>query len=66
MRYKIEIWQYHGIVETYESNDIKDILKWYKNNWKYTYECGDCSFSICDNNKELSFDEVYELGFYED
>ena len=33
MKYRIEIWQYQNITETYESDNIEDILKWYKLYW---------------------------------
>ena len=44
--YKIEIWRFHIIHETYTSNNIKDILKWYRNNWQISYEWGNCSFEV--------------------
>ncbi len=64
MKYKIEIWQYHNITETYESDDVEDILQWYKVNWWWIYECGGCSFSVYENDRELSFEEENKLGFY--
>lgn len=63
--YKIEIWRFHVIHETYKSNNIKDILKWYRNNWKISYEYGNCYFEVYKNGKELSFDELEEIGFFE-
>lgn len=65
MKYKIEIWQFYNIVETYENDDIKEILKWYKSNWSWTYDNGGCSFSIYEESRELSFDEINYLGFYD-
>nr|DAW32521.1 MAG TPA: hypothetical protein [Caudoviricetes sp.] len=62
--YKIEIWRFHVIHETYTSNNIKDILKWYRNNWQIAYENGNCSFEVYKNGKELSFDELNEKGFF--
>ena len=64
MRYKIEIWQWHSIVDTYESNDINEVLEWYKDEWKDCYDYGNCTFYMFDDNKELSFDEKHKLGFY--
>ena len=64
MKYKIEIWQWYNITETYESDDIADILKWYRGNWYWEYERGGCSFAVCENGRELSFEEKYVLGFY--
>lgn len=62
--YKIEIWRFHIIYETYTSNNIKDILKWYRNNWQILYEWGNCSFEVYKNGKQLSFDELNEIGFF--
>lgn len=64
MKYKIEIWQYHNLTETYESNDIEDILSWYKSDWYYCYDMGGCSFNIYEDGKLLDFDEENKLGFY--
>lgn len=65
MKYKIEIWQYHEIVETYENEDIKEILKWYKEEWQYTFDMGGCAFYIYENDRRMDFDEKYKLGFYD-
>ena len=64
MKYKIEIWQYHNITEIYESDNIEDILHWYKVNWWWLYELGNCSFSVYKDKEELSFEEEYRLGFH--
>ena len=63
--YKIEIWRFHVIHETYTSNNIKEILKWYRENWQIAYEYGDCYFEVYKNDKELSFDELNGIGFFE-
>lgn len=64
MKYKIEIWQYQNITETYESDNIEDVLQWYKLNWRWLYELGNCVFYIYNDNEELSWNEKYKLGFY--
>ena len=64
--YKIKIWQYHCLVDTYENNDVKEILEWYKEHWLWTYENGGCAFYVYENDRELTFDEEYKLGFYEE
>jgi len=64
MKYKIEIWQYYSMVATYESDDIEDVLSWYKIHWWNCYEMGNCVFSIYENDIELDFDEEYKLGFH--
>ena len=65
MKYKIEIWQWHNLTTAYESDDIKNILKWYRRKWLRCYECGGCSFDIYRDGELLEFDEEYELGFYD-
>ena len=62
--YKIEIWQYHSKVDTYKNKDIKKVLKWYKENWEIINEHGYCCYYLYKNNKELSYDEGREFGFY--
>jgi hypothetical protein len=63
MKYKIEIWQYHSVVETYESDDIEDVLQWYRCYWRWPYELGDCSFDVYKDGRILSWNEEYKLGF---
>lgn len=65
MKYKINIWQYHSIIDTYESNKVEEILKWYEENYKFIYEMDNCSFEVFKDNKILTFNQIYELGFYE-
>lgn len=64
MRYKIEIWQWRSIVDTYNSDDINEILYWYKCRWQDCYYYGNCAFYVYDYDRELSFDERYKLGFF--
>lgn len=64
MKYKIEIWRYLSVIDTYESDNIADLIKWYKTNWYYIYESGECSFIVYENGIELSFEEEYQLGFH--
>lgn len=64
MRYKIEIWQWHSIVDTFESNSIEEILEWYRENWLYVYERDNCAFDIYENGKLLEFEEENRLGFH--
>ena len=61
--YKIEIWQHRSLSEVYEADDIQDILAWFKWYWYGEYDCGCCAFTVYKNGIELSFDELWELGF---
>ena len=65
-KWKIEIWEYHYVVDSYESNSINEVLKWFRQNWLWSYDNGNCAFEVYKNNNELTFDEKYDLGFYED
>ena len=62
--YKIEILQYHSIVKAYKNEDVKNVLKWYIENWQTCYDYGGCTFYLYKDDKELSFDEKFELGFF--
>lgn len=61
--YKIEIWQHRSIVEVYESDDIQNIIAWYKWYWAGTYEEYECAFCVYKNGIELSYAELWNLGF---
>ena len=65
MKYKIEIWQHGHITETYESEEISDILIWYKSKWWWIYEMDGCSFTIYKDDTELEFEEEAKLGFFD-
>lgn len=53
------------MTEAYESDDIQDILSWYKTEgWCSAYDNGLCSIGVYVDGRGLSFDEGYELGFY--
>lgn len=65
LKYKIEIWRFH-IIDTFKSNDINEILKWYREKYQYMYDMGECAFYVYIGNKELGFDEEEKLGFFKD
>lgn len=65
MRYRIEIWQYHHLTTSYENDDIKEVLKWYKKYWQANYDFGNCAFYLFKNNKQLDFDKCNDLGFFD-
>ena len=62
--YKIEIWQRRSIVEVYEADDIQNILAWFKWYWYGIHEEGGCSICVSKNGIEMSFEELWDLGFY--
>lgn len=64
MKYKIDIWQWNHITETYECDDIKEAADWYKANWGNAYDNGLCAVEIYEDGEEYSFDKAVKLGFY--
>ena len=66
MKYKIEIWQYCSLSGLYESDDIEDIVKWYKSEWQDCYDDGGCTFEVYEYGRKLSFEESFDLGFFDD
>ena len=64
MKYKIEIWQWHCVTDTYKSDNLEDALDWYRQNWEACYDNGFCAIDVYIDNVCLSWDEGYELGFY--
>ena len=68
MKYKIDVWQYGCIIESYESDDIKEVAEWYKENWSNAYSYGLCAIEIykqkADMIEDIPFNEALELGFY--
>lgn len=65
MKYRIDIWTWGIMSATYESDSIEDVLAWFvNNNWAHTYDIGNCSFNVFEDDEILSFEEEYKLGFY--
>lgn len=62
--YRIVIWCWNTIQDTYESKILQDALDWFLNNWLGVWESGGCAFYVYRDGHELSFDEAYDLGFY--
>lgn len=64
MIYKIDIWRYGAIIESYESDDIIEVADWYKSNWRFVYDYGGCAIEIYKDGEDIPFEEALELGFY--
>jgi len=64
--FKIEIWIHHSIHEEFESKKVEDVVKWYRDEWKYTNDMGGCAFRVYKDDVEIKFDECYKLGFHSD
>ena len=59
---KVEIWQYGSITETFISNNIEEVLKWFNRHWRNCYNDGGCAIEVYQNDKRLSFHERCNLG----
>ena len=66
MKYKIEIWRHHAIVDSFQNDDVQEVLKWYRREWQGCYDNGGCTFYLFKNGSELSFEEEYSLGFFDE
>ncbi len=64
MKYKIDVWQYGFLRESYESDNIEDVVNWYKENWCYAYQYGLCAIEIYEDGETYPFNKALELGFY--
>ncbi len=63
MKYRLEIWEKYSITTTKKSDDIEEVLKWYKRNWKWKYDIKLCAFRLFENGRELPYVELKKLGF---
>ena len=66
MRYKLVIKQWLCDVDTYECEDAKSAVEWFRAEWLGAYDCGYCSLCVYDDGRELSLDEELDLGFCDD
>lgn len=64
MKYKIDIWQYGRITESYESDNIVEVADWYKSHWSFVYDYGDCNIEVYRDGEDIPFEEALKLGFY--
>ena len=56
--YKIEIWQYHKVVEHKRFTSKKKAQEWLKNSgWFLCWDEGLCAIYVYKNNIEIDFDE---------
>ncbi|HKM04431.1 MAG TPA: hypothetical protein VJZ04_07520 [Lachnospiraceae bacterium] len=61
MKYKIEIWQYHSIIATFETDSYDELLEWYKVNWAWTYENGGCATYVFEDGVEIDDGRRYDF-----
>lgn len=51
-KYRIEIWIYHNLKESFESNSIKRCNKWIDENWLLTSQEGNCFIQVMKLDKQ--------------
>jgi len=66
MRYAIEIMESYYAIDEYTSDDIGEVLKWYRKNYKEDCDNGFVKFDLYKDDNYLTFEECYLLGFYEE
>ena len=64
MKYRINVWQYGRIIEDYYSNDVNEVVKWYRKNWADSYEVGNCTIEVYESDKDMLFNRAVACGFY--
>lgn len=64
--YRIEIWRYHSVVDSFSSDDILNIREWWLDEWYITWCYGECAVEVYKNDRPMSFEELSSLGFYND
>lgn len=57
---------YGSVTDTYENDDLNEVLRWWRINHLLNYENGHNAFYVYKNNKEITFEEEYKLGFCDD
>lgn len=65
MKYKIEIWRHHAIIDSFQSDYAQEVLEWYRREWQGFYDNGGCTFYLFKNSRVLSFEEEDSLGFFD-
>jgi len=63
MKYKIEIWRFHRIIDIYENDDIEKVGEWYRKNYLDLFNSGGCTYYLFEDNRQLTFEEERDLDF---
>lgn len=65
--YRIEIWQYHFVTDSFSSYDIFNIRNWWLDKWYAAQRYGECSLEVYKNDRPMpmSCEELGNLGFYD-
>ena len=63
-KFVLKIWRYHSLHEETSFDTIDELKEYWKENWLDSWGRGSCSEEILENNKEIKFDKLHKLGFY--
>jgi len=64
--YKIEIWRYKVIVDTFEDEHIEEIYNWFNNEgYKWQNENGENAFIVYEDGKIVDNYVLQESRFYD-
>lgn len=61
--YRIEIWQYHFVTDSFSSYDILNIRNWWLDRWYAVWCYGECTLEVYKNDRPMSREELSNLGF---
>lgn len=61
MKYRIEAWVYHSLVDEFETDSLEEARKWWKENWKKEEDCGEAYCEWYINGEVQTIEKVIEL-----
>lgn len=62
--YKINILILGDVIESFKSYDIYEVLRWFKEKWEDKYERNACGYEVYEDDKELTSQDLYYVGFF--
>lgn len=67
MLWKIDIEQYgtENVITSFCSRKVGEVLQWWNDNWAKDFVADKVNFSVYANGKQLTFDQAFDLGFYD-
>lgn len=54
-----------NILTKFCSRNLAEVLKWWNEKWVDDFVAGRINFSVYAGNKQLTFSQAYDLGFYD-
>lgn len=67
LRYLVEVWVYHDIVDSHKCASLKEAREWLsKGGWIKSWGRGNCDFEVSKDGREVGFNTLYENRFYDE